>query len=622
MKLSLHGVAHAWLVGVCVVGLSLSACSAADESSRLGDETTGAGNAEPTFESTFCGSSICVDSGFISDPDGFSFANWKEPGSLDSASVIDMFGEAAVCVGDAVSECDLSPAAAQWLQQVNSAMVAGHCEGMAVLAQKIFQDATPLTRFDENAPFTFALGRSRNVDNSIEKLWASQLLPSLQSEALKFRQMSPGQIAEWLETSLRSGTSYSMGLYASAGVGHTVTPTAIRQGEDGWEVSLYDNDVPGVQQVLEISADGATWEYRPRDSSGIRLGERLFGGLGSMDLAAISARIFPQTPPFAPVVSSSATADPARPANVLFTSPGDQESTVFTAIVGGEIWKSQELMFDPSAPIAYTPLRTDGRAGAGFSAQWDSTTLGDVDLRMSFNSPQAGQAQMRSMSWDVPGYPRVATQINPNSSVNVNVKAAQDGLLTVTSEPTAVDQLVIINNQVSIALIVQDGVQVSLAGMDANGDVAVVLEELDAGGQTTEFVLPGSLSEEKVGEFVVDASNLQVGISATTVDSGTNSAALKDFLSRSGLEEDSIDEELPVDRPTPNSKDPQDSIAPQREPKPSAKPAPESTSDEGAPLVGDEVPELPSPDDIPEEPQDPGPPPEDQEADPGDNFPS
>ncbi|PQM57893.1 MAG: hypothetical protein CL523_07050, partial [Actinomycetales bacterium] len=149
-----------------------------------------------------------------------------------------------------------------------------------------------------------------------------------------------------------------------------------------------------------------------------------------------------------------------------------------------------------------------------------------------------------------------------------------------------------------------------------------VLEQLDAGGQTTEFVLPGSLSEEKVGKFVVDASNLQVGISATTVDSGTNSAALKDFLSRSGLEEDAIDEELPVDRPTPNSKDPQDSIAPQREPKPSAKPAPESTSDEGAPLVGDEVPELPSPDDIPEEPQDPGPPPEDQEADPGDNFPS
>jgi len=560
----------------------------------------------------------------LSDPDGFSFANWKETGSLDKASVIDMFGEEAVCVGDGVSECDLSLAAAQWLEQANSAMVAGHCEGMAVLAQKIFQDATPLARFDENVPFTFALGRSPNVDNSIEKLWASQLLPSLQSEAVKFRRMSPGEIAEWLETSLRSGSSYSMGLYASAGVGHTVTPAAIRQGEDGWEVSLYDNDVPGVQQLLQISVDGETWEYQPRDDSGLALGERSIGGLGSMDLAPISARVFPQVPPFAPVVPSAATAGPVRPANVLFTSPGDQESTAFTATVGGESWKSEELMFDPSAPIAYTPLRTDGRAGAGFSAQWDSTTLGDVDLRMSFDSPQAGQTQMRVMSWDVPGYPRVVTEIDPKSTVDVNVKATQDGPLKVTSEPAAVDRLVIINNQVSIQLVVQDRVQISLAGVDANGDVTVVLEPLDAGGQSTEFVLPGSLSEETVGEFVVDASNLGVGISATTVDSGTNPAALKDFLSRSGLQDGAIDEEGPVDRPTPSSKDPQDSTAPQEErtPSPKPRPTPESTSDEKAPSVGDEVPELPSPDDIPEEPEDPGPPPEDQEADSGDNFPA
>ncbi|NKB94478.1 MAG: hypothetical protein GKR84_07820, partial [Candidatus Nanopelagicales bacterium] len=207
----------------------------------------------------------CVETGFLSDPDGFSFANWSDTGALNASSLVDMFGEEAVCIQGGADECLLSPSADQWLTQANSAMTVGHCEGMAVLAQEIFQGTRPLEAFNPNAPFTFALAQSRPVVESIEQLWASQLLPDLQAETAKFRKMEPGEIAELLSTSLQSGTMYTMGLYTSPGVGHTVTPTAVRYLGSGWEVLLYDNDFPGLEQALYVSEDGSQWEYQPRD---------------------------------------------------------------------------------------------------------------------------------------------------------------------------------------------------------------------------------------------------------------------------------------------------------------------------------------------------------------------
>ncbi|MCP4742175.1 MAG: hypothetical protein GY871_08130, partial [Actinomycetales bacterium] len=228
-------------VAACLC-LGVGACSAVDDSSSVIEQTPEAVDVADPVSQPECEVPQCVETDFLSDPDGFSFANWSDTGGLDASSLVDMFGEEAVCIQGGADECLLSPSADQWLRQANSAMTVGHCEGMAALAQEIFQGSRPLEAYNSSAPFTFALDQSGPVVESIEQLWASQLLPNLQAETAKFRKMQPGEIAEWLRTSLQSGTKYTMGLYASPGVGHTVTPSAVRYSESGWEVRLYDNE--------------------------------------------------------------------------------------------------------------------------------------------------------------------------------------------------------------------------------------------------------------------------------------------------------------------------------------------------------------------------------------------
>ena len=362
------------LAAACLC-LGVGACSAVDDSASVIEQTPEAVDVADPVSSPECEVPQCVETGFLSDPDGFSFANWSDTGGLDASSLVDMFGEEAVCIEGGADECLLSPSADQWLTQANSAMTVGHCEGMAVpLRRRYSRERDHSRRTTPTPPSPFALRQSGRVVESIEQLWASQLLPDLQAETAKFRKMQPGEIAEWLSTSLQSGTTYTMGLYASPGVGHTVTPSAVRYSESGWEVLLYDNELPGLEQTLRFSDDGSRWEYQPRDSNGAAIGSGSSGGIGSIDLTPVEARAFPQSPPFAPARGESADASSARLVHVLATSPGGGDAMeVRVEAIRESRGARMNSLADPSSPVTHAPLRTDGDVGAGFAVQWDPT---------------------------------------------------------------------------------------------------------------------------------------------------------------------------------------------------------------------------------------------------------
>ena len=602
--------------GLC---LGIGACSTAEESAPLSEQTPEAVDVTDPVSPPECEVPQCVETGFLSDPDGFSFANWSDTGALNASSLVDMFGEEAVCIQGGADECLLSPSADQWLTQANSAMTVGHCEGMAVLAQEIFQGTRPLEAFNPNAPFTFALARSRPVVESIEQLWASQLLPDLQAETAKFRKMEPGEIAELLSTSLQSGATYSMGLYASPGVGHTVTPTAVRYLGSGWEVLLYDNDFPGLEQALYVSEDGSQWEYQPRDSNGDAIGSGSSGGIGSIDLAPLEERSFPQAPPFAPVRSASADTSSARLVHVLATSPGGDDSMQVRVEASGDSWNTDELLVDPLSPVTYAPLRTDGHVGAGFAVQWDPMQVTDIDFQMSFVPEQAATSAPRVVSWDVPGFPRIATEVDSSTSASVDVAITGDGSVAVTSRQVAGDRLVLMNNQLSVVLELEPDLRVVLSAFDSDGNAQVVLEPTDPAADPVEFTLPGSLTEDSVSEFIVDATDLASGISVRRADTDTPDSILDDFRSRLGLTDESREKDERVDNSSPDSDSTQ---SPKQETKKDKKPKADPKPDQEAPVEPEAAQPDPEPEGIPEEPEDPGPPPEEQEPDSGDNFPS
>ncbi len=179
-------MAHAFVAAFLCLGIG--ACSAGDDSSSVIEQTPEAVDVADPESPLECEVPQCVETGFLSDPDGFSFANWSDTGALDASSLVDMFGEEVVCIEGGTDECLLSPSADQWLTQANSAMTVGHCEGMAALAQEIFQGTRPLDMYNPNAPFTFACANQGPSSSRSEQPWASQLLPDLQPK-LQFRKM-------------------------------------------------------------------------------------------------------------------------------------------------------------------------------------------------------------------------------------------------------------------------------------------------------------------------------------------------------------------------------------------------------------------------------------------------
>ena len=86
-----------------------------------------------------CLSEICVDDGFEVQRDGFSFRNWNEVtvphSSVDIPMLVTMFGHSVVCRPGPTDRCVPTPRALHLVDEWNTALTGGRCEGMAVLSE-------------------------------------------------------------------------------------------------------------------------------------------------------------------------------------------------------------------------------------------------------------------------------------------------------------------------------------------------------------------------------------------------------------------------------------------------------------------------------------------------------
>lgn len=129
----------------------LAGCSPAAPQSSLASSSPIAGlNAERGDDESFADSyplpdctgqdpAACSYNGFDPAVDGFSFANWGGEGQLGATELIGLFGKRAACAKGRGNRCVLYPAARQWAAQINESMAGGHCEGMAVMAARLFR---------------------------------------------------------------------------------------------------------------------------------------------------------------------------------------------------------------------------------------------------------------------------------------------------------------------------------------------------------------------------------------------------------------------------------------------------------------------------------------------------
>ncbi|MDP1877774.1 MAG: hypothetical protein Q8M17_09480 [Actinomycetota bacterium] len=280
--------------------------------------------------------STCVYDGFDPTVDGFGFENWGAEGTIDASILVALFGEDAVCAEVTASGCVVYPAAAAWADQVNEAMAAGHCEGMAVLSRLIYDGYMSADSFEPGVASTAELLRDDpDVAAAIDLWWATQMLPPVQAAYSEFKSYQPSEIAYELAQGLQSGKGYTLGIYSADG-GHAITPIGVALEGDLVAVSVYDNNYPGTVQRVTIDLANETWSYAAGATNPDAPTGGWEGGQGTIELTPMASRELPSIAPFddssgrtraSAVVFTATSADPLVPTGIVLTIDGQEYDT-------------------------------------------------------------------------------------------------------------------------------------------------------------------------------------------------------------------------------------------------------------------------------------------------------
>jgi hypothetical protein len=242
-----------------------------------------------------------VDTGFRPKPSGFSFPNWggdEHPSSdLTPNDLVQLFGE-RVCVRWQGDNCVPTPGAALWLEQQNSAMKGGRCEGMAALSSAFHVNSENPSEY--GASPTFALTpANRGLLTTISTYWVTQNLEPVSQNTRATKEWSLQQIVDFLVDNLGSKKDYAtLGIY-SEDSGHAITPYKIDEiSPKVYRVYVYDNNHPGEEKYVEIDAGKNRWKYALAAINPSEDPSPWEGGIGSMDVTLLSSRYAPLACPF------------------------------------------------------------------------------------------------------------------------------------------------------------------------------------------------------------------------------------------------------------------------------------------------------------------------------------
>jgi len=171
---------------------------------------------------------------------------------------------------------------------MNERLADGRCEGMVVLASKLFNEKRNGLRLGNTSDLT-----KDQLAQEISYWWGTQILPAVSAESQRTRKLLPSELLELIGTSITSGATSSLGIYQGES-GHTLLPIAMRTINDTVHIDVYDGNTPKITQTLTINTMNESWVYSARDLSGNILMQWSGSGAGSLDVIPIATRI-PQT---------------------------------------------------------------------------------------------------------------------------------------------------------------------------------------------------------------------------------------------------------------------------------------------------------------------------------------
>ena len=399
-------VVLACVVSACGSGAPESSAASALSGANGGSgEAAATGNTYPLPDCTGQDPKTCSYDGFDPMVDGFSFANWGETGKLGATGLIALFGESKVCATVTSRGCVLYPAAQEWADQVNEEMSHGHCEGMAVMAARLFRGDIDPQDLDPAAESTFDLVlEDPDVESAIDTWWATQLLAPVQQAYLAFQKYRPSEIAAELAAGLQRGDGYTMGIY-SPPVAHAITPFAVTREGNRIAISVYDNNFPGTVQRIMIDPVAEQWRYAVGSTNPDEPTGGWEGGIGTIELTPMSSRALPSIAPFDDAPAKGVARGNSATTHLLLTSPDPQAQTSVVLTIDGRTYDtSNPTVALPDGVLVRTTL------GEVLSGRGTAVAVDGSKVKSFSASPRATGGASAStpftMSADAVGEPR------------------------------------------------------------------------------------------------------------------------------------------------------------------------------------------------------------------------
>ena len=224
-----------------------------------GDSALAAGEAESYVPQ----GELVADSGFRPETDGFAFENYTNVEgvqNLTPAEVESLFGD-QVCLSGTGAECELIPAANEWMDNANETMAGGHCMGFSVAALRMFNEDIEQEDYGDDQTVELEIIDNAPLQGSIAEHFVYQMLDPIVENTVEGK---PSEVLEALMEALDSGEElYTIGIFKADGSGgHAITPYAVEdKGGGKFAILNYDNNYPGITRALEVDTNAETWEY-------------------------------------------------------------------------------------------------------------------------------------------------------------------------------------------------------------------------------------------------------------------------------------------------------------------------------------------------------------------------
>jgi hypothetical protein len=512
--------------------LVLSACGGTTSSdvtpSNTANAATGAAIADSaSYELPDCTGldpAECSYDGFDPSLDGFSFANWGDVGNLNAAGLIALFGRDAVCADDSTTSCVLYPAAREWALQVNEAMAGGHCEGMAVMAQRLYQGDISPAALDPAAASTFDLAlEDPDVSGAIEVWWATQMLPPVQEAYMSFHSLQPSEIAEELAYGLQSGAGYTMGIYSPGGA-HAITPIAVLKQGNLYTVAAYDNNYPGTVQHVEIDASTETWSYAAGATNPDAPTGGWEGGIGTIELTPMEVRSLPAGAPFDDGTTKGSAGSSKGISTIMATSSDPTSRVGLLVTVNGTTYDTTDPAIVLPAGVMSRSTLGATLAGKGMVVTIDRKIVGSFSVQPAWTMPASATSASTpiTVSIDAVGSPRITLTTEALADPAKDASFDVDARGTVkTSAAEGVESTVNIANGLnSLDLTVPGGLVISVNPGESNG--TALIQYVDDNGLV---VATWELDDETDSGRVVDG--------VVTFDSETGDLSVDESFAQS-----------------------------------------------------------------------------------------